>query len=308
MAARRVIQHKIDVLIRKVLRALFLLKMRITKNFRPTAYPYVTGDSFRALADHIFDQDRTLDPDAVAKRDIVFVGQEFLKKFFTEVHPAIKVPYVLICHNGDVPVDEGIVKYIDEKIIHFFAQDVVVGHEKITPIPIGLENMSYYIAGPTVLFRYLHRTAQRFRGQRKNKIFFNFSLSTNPAERGPARDLFLSHAHMETVDRFLTPYRHGKTLMRYKFVASPPGNAIESCRTWEALHLRTIPIVKDFVAMKYFQSLGLPLWVVKDWSELNSVTEEELARNYQTMMAAASWEALNMDFWIEKIMSAKNSS
>jgi len=306
--ARRKIGHVFDVNIRRSLRILFKMQAVITRRLRPTAYPYVTGDSFRVLADHVFDQDATFDPVAVAERDIVFVGQEFLKKFFTKIHPVIQTPYILICHNGDAPVDHEIIEYIDDKIIHFFAQDVVVGHEKVTPIPIGLENLSYYINGPTILFRYLHRIAKSFGGQRKNKIFFNFSVSTNPTERGYAQDLFVKNPVMETATRFLTPYRHGKTLMKYKFVASPPGNAIESSRTWEALYLKTVPIVKGFVAMRYFESLGLPMWIVEDWSELNSVTEKDLSKKYNEMMSAASWDALHMDFWIKKIAKFKNSA
>ena len=106
---------------------------------------------------------------------------------------------------------------------------------------------------------------------------------------------------METSRVMLTPIIHLKLLTTYKFVASPPGNAIESCRTWEALALRTVPIVKDFVAMKYFASLGLPIWVLHDWHELDGYTEQMLSDKYAELMKNANFEPLRMDFWINMI-------
>ena len=99
----------------------------------------------------------------------------------------------------------------------------------------------------------------------------------------------------------MTPRRHSRVMTTYKFVASPPGHAVESSRTWEALYLRTIPIVKDSVAIRYFASLGLPLFVVKDWRELENYTEEKLAATYEEYLKKANWEALHMDFWIAKV-------
>ncbi len=142
---------------------------------------------------------------------------------------------------------------------------------------------------------------------RKNRIFFRFSLQTNPPERGPARDLFLTLPYMDTVSVHLSSKMHAKILMAYKFVASPRGNSIESCRTWEALYLKCIPIVKDYVALTYFASLGLPLWVIKDWNELAGLTEEQLAQKYDELMATADFRPLHMDFWIEKIRTDQKS-
>ena len=106
---------------------------------------------------------------------------------------------------------------------------------------------------------------------------------------------------METFSEMLPPPLHMKYLMTYKFVASPPGNSIESCRTWEALHLKTIPIVKDYFAYRYFVSTGLPMWVVRDWRELDGISEQDLARKYDEYIENACWDALHMDFWIKKI-------
>ena len=282
-------------------RVLFRLWKRVTGNERPSSYPYVTGDSFRALADHIHDETSLIDPGKVMIGDVVFVSNPFLLSYLKNVHPRIKFPYVLIEHNGDENVDKEITDLLDEKIVRFYAQDVVAYHPKITPIPLALENLHIYVNGMT---RDLNRLERRIRKNppiRKNRIFFQFSIGTNPAERGPALEYFSKHPCMETVKYFLPPRIHWKKLSTYKFVASPPGHAIESCRTWEAMHMRTVPIIKDFPPSRYFAEIGLPVWVLKDWKELEEYDDKKLADKYEEFMKNANWEPLYMDFWIKMI-------
>jgi hypothetical protein len=298
--------YQYDVTIRRLGKVSFHLKMRLTGNTRPSSYPYISGDSFRVLANHIHEDGQTFEPTFVKTGDIIFCSQETLLDYFTSIHPKIINKYILICHNGDVTIDEKIVNLVDDKIAHFFAQDLIVEHPRITPIPIGLENLHFYIAGVTPFLKKLQRQIKRKRPVRKNRIFFNFSISTNPPERGPAREYFLKHPLMDTAVRFMTPRRHSRVLSTYKFVASPPGHAIESCRTWEAMYLGTVPIVKDFVAMNYFKSLGLPMWIVQDWAELEGLTSESLANLYKDFINKANYEALYMDFWINKIRDTQN--
>ncbi len=96
--------------------------------------------------------------------------------------------------------------------------------------------------------------------------------------------------------------------MTYKFVASPPGNSIESCRTFEGLHLKTVPIVQDYFAYRYFASVGLPLWIVKDWKELDTITEQDLITKYDAFIKNARWDALHMDFWIKIIRADQETA
>jgi len=275
-------------------------------NRRPPSYPYLAGDSFRAIADHIHDETQNTNPKNVLKGHSVFVSQGRIPDFFYEIHPHIEHQYVLICHNGDRPqIDATVTNLLDDKVIHFFAQDVLDEHPKVTPIPIGLENRHLCSAGVTSRIDTLQKKLSRRPATRQNKIFFSFSVHTNPAERGPARELFLRQPLMETPTRFLTPRAHNHKLISYKFVASPPGNSIESCRTWEALYLKTVPIVKNYAAYRHFVAIGLPLWIVNDWEELTPITSNELSQRYDKLIKEANWEPLHMDYWIKQINDAK---
>ena len=43
------------------------------KLFRPSSLPFVSGDTFRNFANHIFDETQTLKPKKVKEDDVVFL-------------------------------------------------------------------------------------------------------------------------------------------------------------------------------------------------------------------------------------------
>ncbi len=301
-----IVFKNVDKYFWKLVRIIFKTKDRISKNPRRGSYPYVTGDSFRKLADHIYDETDTFEPNIVKTGDIVFVGNPKTKYFLENIHPKIKNRYILIEHNGDSPIDKSIANLLDDKIIKFYAQDVIYEHEKIIPIPIGIENIYFYVNGIPQMYGYFVKSIKKHPPIKKNRVFFYFNVSTNPIERIPAKKYFSEHPCMDTVPQMLSQRYHLKTLCKYKFVVSPPGNAIESCRTWDALYMKTIPIVKNFVSMKYFEKIGLPIWIVNDWEELNGYTEEKFAQKYEFLTKNANWDPLHMDFWINMIKEDQN--
>ena len=285
----------------RVERALSRLAFKISGNTRPTSYPYVTGDNFRALADHIHDQTSTVQPDNVKQGDIVFVCNPMLLSYLQTIHPKIKHQYILVAHNGDESMDDTIASLLDDNIYRFYAQEATSFHPKFIPIPLGLENLHVFVNGNPRVYNALRKKVEQNPPIRKNKCFYRFSIVTNPPERGAAIELFKKSPIMETVSDWLSSQMHGEKLMTYKFVASPPGHAIESSRTFEGLYVKTVPVCKDFAAMRYFKSIGLPIWIVRDWKELAKCSEEELAKKYEDFMKNAVWDGLFMDFWVNLI-------
>ena len=278
--------------LRKTFRSIFH-----TLRCRPDSSPYITGDSFRKLAQHIYDETSTFDPTRVQTGDIVFVGSPQMNEFFNAVHPYILNRYILIQHNGDFMVDDTIAAYIDDKIIRFYAQIVIAKkHEKIIPIPIGIENKHH---GNEVFSFFLKRAAKQ--KAKKTRIFFHFSVQTNPPERGPALEYFKTHPAMDTIRTFVPYFSYKKILASYAFTVSPAGGTLGSHRTWEALYLRTIPIVKRTVDAEACAALGLPIWILDDWHELESYTESDLRKRYADTIAVANFEAIRMSYWKTRI-------
>lgn len=268
----------------------------LTGRKNPSSAPYVSGDTFRSLADHVYDGDSTIDPNSIKRKDIVFVGFSHLQDFFSTKHPYINQPYILISHNGDTTIDKKWTRFIDSKIIHWFSQNVSVKHPKLTPIPIGLENLDYYNHGVPKYFSTLKITNTI----KRCLIIFGFSIQTNFTERKKAFDYILNHPNSKQIEHRLNAVEYLKVLNEHAFVLSPPGNGIDCIRTWEALYLGVIPIVKRSVSTEYFKSLGLPLWVIDTWDELDKFSLESLQTVY-SKLTKKKIQALYISFWKDKI-------
>lgn len=283
----------------KLIRIIQKVQLTLLGDTRPSSYPFISGDSFRALADFVHDETGSFDPAKVKKGDIVFVGNPFMKDYFGTLHKRISNPYILIQHNGDFVVDDSIAELLDEKIICFFAQNTVVEHKKIIPIPIGVTNKYWSVAGMPWTYN------RKIITNKIPRIFFSFSPETNPKEREPAILYLKNHKCTDRPENFLAANEHTKLLNRYAFIASPPGQGPESARTWEALYMRTIPITKPFVGINYFTQLGLPIWTLRNWNELDNMTEKDLKDVYKKMIDNADFSALYMDFWIKRINACR---
>jgi hypothetical protein len=269
----------------------------LTRTRNPSSTPFISGDTFRSLADHVFDADQKLQPGAVKKWDSVFVDFPHLQSFFKKIHPKISARYILITHNGDTSIDSASLRFLDDKILHWFSQNVTVHHPKITPIPIGLENLDYYNHGVPSFFSEL----QKKQTPKLPSILYGFSIHTNPDERQPAYDYISHHPVAKKIPERLNGYEYLRTLNKYQFVLSPPGNGPDCIRTWEALYLGVVPIVKKSVATEYFASLGLPLWIVTSWRELDGYTPEKLQQKYLALTQDIDQTALYIPYWKARI-------
>ena len=229
---------------------------------RPASAPFVSGDSFRSISDHCVEPGGRFDPAAVKRGEVVFVQAFELEKFALRILPLIQEPFVLISHNGDVNIDNSFTGLASERrIIRWFAQNATIRHPKVTAIPIGLENRNLHCNGVVRDFRRLARN----RAAKRKRILYSFSVKTNQAERGAALAALQASPLAEDFGR-VNSRTYRKRLVRYAFVASPPGNGVDCHRTWEALYLGVIPIVRRSPFYDAFENL--PVLAVADWSEI----------------------------------------
>jgi len=199
--------------------ALFRMRMKLTGNTRPSSYPYISGDSYRILADHIHDETVSLVTENVRRGDIVFVANPRIYDYWKTVHPKISRPYILITNNGDENADESLSSYIDDKIIRWYAQSVLADHPKLTPAPTGLENLFRYQTGigyqtgNVSFFRKMQRRLKKHPIARKPRIFYQFKVRTNPKARQPALDYWSKHVLAETITHKLSPLPYLKSFL-----------------------------------------------------------------------------------------------
>lgn len=290
------IRFRTSIVWKRHLRRFIVKKLNLN---RPTYYPFITGDGFRALAQHILDENSSIDPHMVDDGDIVFVNADYLIDFFERMHPQIKRKYILITHNSDLNITREHIKYIDEKIIRWFAKNVLEGHEKVTPIPIGLVNTFCNSIGKTSdLPKIMKHTPLK-----EMAISFGFSLVSGK-DRIFLHELLNKKSfsvHIAEKNQRI----YFEKMQRCMFTASPEGNGADCHRTWEAIYLRTVPILTKNFFVTHFKQLGMPMLIIDDWHELEAITEQELEKLYKENVWEFDHPAMYMNYWIDLILKEK---
>ena len=271
----------------------------------PPSFPFLSGDTFRSIADYVMDVDPVSPPPEVTRPGVLFLSSWRIEEFRSHLLEKLQHPLVVITHHGDVDITE---KYRDvaehPRIIRWFAQNARFTHPKIEPLPIGLEDQRLHCAGHVRDFVWLRKRS----AIGKPRIVWGFSLGTNPDARFPCyRNLW----HNPVADELWWPLNarlYRKAICRYMFVASPPGNGVDCHRTWEAMYLRVVPILLEEYPFTHFAEKGLPLFLIKDWSELRSLELKRLEGFYANCAARFENPMLFFPYWRERIWIALQSA
>lgn len=279
------------------------------QDIRSSSYPFISGDTFRAIANHILDEtNQSLDPNTVQPYDIIFLKTDYAPSFFQIMHPKITNPYILITHNSDLSpifllsgncswMRTDLSAYLDDpKLVAWFAQNIDYRHPKLKPIPIGLAN-SRWPHGNVELFLQAIQHIPPLE-LRVPKIYLNFLVENNPTERQRALDILadLSFSHHA---KFKPPAQYLQEMKCYRYIVNPPGNGFDCHRIWEALLMGCIPIIKHSCLDPLYADL--PVIFVNDWAEINEYFLEQKYR--ELSQKTYSPEKIYADYWINAIRS-----
>jgi hypothetical protein len=246
---------------------------------RGSSSPFISGDTFRAFADHIFDETKiSFKPRDVKEGDVIFIKTDynFLESFFYRYHPHIRHKYIIVTHNSDHSTPGPFYEMLNSnKIIAWFGQNIEgKSHPKLFNIPIGIANQCWVHGNVDVFSKYSNKRGNIIRPY---LCYMNFSCETYPKERTQVRDCFLKYSWCKKAE--------GKNLESYledmsksKFVLSPRGNGLDCHRTWEALLMGAIPIVKASSLDPLYKDL--PVLIVDDWE---IITKKFLEEKYKEM-------------------------
>ena len=197
-------------------------------------------------------------------------------------------------------------------ILRWFPQNCMIRHEKITHIPIGLVYHAYYDAKDKS-----NPWSEKTKAAIDQENDIQQLLPSTPFWERKAKCYTTFHFHLHRGDRYeaftsipqslidyepipvdrLVSYKHQ---MEYAFVVSPFGGGPDCHRTWEALILGCIPIVKSSGMDPLFDDL--PVLLVEKWSD---VTQELLNDTIEKFKGRSfSYEKLTLPYWKEKINSS----
>jgi len=259
---------------------------------------------------------------------VIHVCTQALPNFVKRVLPSISVPFKLLTNNSDktLPSDYSaecstILKH--PLLIKWFSQNWETDNEKVEQIPIGLDYHSLKPSGtpkfswsPPEVHRWGWGIKKRAIEQERDLLSLKYS-SPDFSQRqikAYANFQFLMWTRYGKIDRKDAIEKVSKHLVFYEpvkttrdvcwrnmvscaFVLSPQGNGLDCHRTWEALCLGSIPIVKSSGINTLFDDL--PVWVVQDWTEVTEENMRKIIENFRSK--SFNYDKLTLKYWQSKI-------
>jgi hypothetical protein len=258
----------------------------------------------------------------------IYVCTDALPYFVENILHNIQHDFVLVTGDSDATVPGGVIDLwgnprplSDEhclqianhsKLINWFVQNCILNHDKVIQIPIGLDyhtisndhSKSWRGADEGTspkdqekLLMDIKEKSQPF-FERINKIYVNFS--TNLLDEKDQRTVAVNNTPSHLVERDLDfRIRSGvwKKYSEFSFVLSPYGGGLDCHRTWEALNMGCIPIVKPIGSNSLFEDL--PVLIVNDWSEINDDLLTETIEIFKNKKF--NYNKLNLSYWVNKL-------
>ena len=239
---------------------------------------------------------------------------------FLKIYKTIPNRFILVSGDCDETIPNDIftsqAEFLDfmndKKLIHWFSQNcVLTNHPKLTQMPIGLDYHTLsggsHSWGPQATPIYQELTLNRIRDnaqpfwEREIKAYASFHLFVN-TKYGYDRIDAINKIPEESVYYEPTKVQRNESWQnqsKYAFVISPHGNGLDCHRTWEALVLGCIPIVKRSPLDKLYDEL--PVLIVDAWTD---ATLEKMAETVSEFKEKTfNYNKLSLNYWVSKINS-----
>ncbi len=256
---------------------------------------------------------------------IVYMRSKELRQF---VGNAVNLAMPIILITGDCtdtmptdifPVAQDFTRFIEnDKIIHWFSQNCVrTSHPKLSQIPLGLDYHTIEAnkvpawgpqASPLSQEMQLKSIPQTPFWEREVKCYSNFHFLMTTRYGKEDRKAAIENVPKELV--FYEPHKTArfegwKTQSKYAFVLSPLGNGYDCHRTWEALLLGCIVVMKKNPIDELFADL--PVLLVDEWSQVTQELLENTVKEYRKKFndKKFNYEKLNLTYWTKKILDKK---
>lgn len=256
---------------------------------------------------------------------VVYVISSALKDWFNKIYPELLIKNIkIILVTGDavksnplesLEIDKDALNKIKKEgvIYHWFCQNCDIDSEDyLTPIPVGLDyhtihKKNYWGEFQThniiqdLDINFLSRNRLGNFNNRKYDLFCDIHLNShNMSERIIAFEKSKDISNVFFVCERIKRSEYWKKMKLSKFIISPPGVGLDCHRSWEALALGVVPIIKSSKLSKIFQNL--PVLIVDSFEEIN----DELLRSYK-LQNNYDLKKITLKFWIDQIKMKKIS-
>jgi hypothetical protein len=254
--------------------------------------------------------------------DTIYVCTLTLQHFINKILPTLTIPFVLVTGDCDIEIPKQIftdtsfnIFISNPLIIHWFCQNWTGNHPKITHMPIGLDLHSMTSTNSwgditsshdqEEILSIISDNSPPF-WERKSKCYSNFHFSIRGQyykDRQDAIDnipkdlIFLEPSTITRQETWLNQ-------SEYAFIISPHGNGLDCHRTWEALCLGSIPIVKSSKIDPLFHDL--PVLIVDSWSDITQKLLDDTIHKFKN--TTFNYNKLTLKYYTDLFNSKKLDS
>jgi len=251
---------------------------------------------------------------------IVYVHSSAILDFYKNYFPKIKHEFVLV--SGDstktMPYDQlsenEFEDFInDRRLLHWFCQNAdLSNHPKFSPIPVGLD---YHTLSS---IKEKHKWGEKRSPVEQESLLIKLAEEAPPTEERIAKIYATFHFYMtgrygyDRVDALANIQNEAVFYERsqmerqvtwaaqaqYAFVASPLSNGLDAHRTWEALVLGCIPVIKKSPIAPLLENL--PALIVDDWHEVTQERLDDYLNYYRLNKHMFKFDQLTLKYWVDR--------
>jgi len=245
--------------------------------------------------------------ESLKDNDSIHVHMNYFENFCYHFLPTISKKFYLFTGDSDTSPNNfhHLVKKINENpfLIFWYGQNLTQCLSKMHHLPIGLDyhtlsnNQLWW--GPTeapILQEQRILNIINKNHNRQMKIYSTFHFELNRGDRNEA----YSEIPKELIDYEQNKVSRVETWenqSKYFFVASPFGNGLDCHRTWEALIMGCIPIIKSSGLDNLFENL--PVLLVNKWSDINIKLLEETVKKFEKYRPFHQNKKLQLKYWVK---------
>ena len=249
---------------------------------------------------------------------VIYICSSSIPYFKENVLSALKIPFILVGGDCDETIPNDIFRNEAEFIhfvenpflIHWFSQNLVRKHSKMTKIPIGMDYHTMTSStqwGPVTppyeqesLIKTVKNDSLPF-WERTLKCYANFHFLMTTKHGYDRKDavkmvdktlVFYEPTHIPREDTW-------KAQSKYAFVICPHGGGYDCHRLWEALILGCIPIVKKSNIDELYQDL--PVLIVDQWEDITEDLLKATIAAFRERKDSFAYEKLTLKYWMDKI-------
>jgi hypothetical protein len=256
------------------------------------------------------------------KNPTIYICSSAIQNFIQVLLSTINFKFILVSGDCDETIPNEILssenfnKFInDDRLVHWFCQNIIAKHPKITIMPIGLDYHTMTtrdIWGPITscldqekILNSIIKNSKPFY-KREIKCYANFHFFMTTKYGYDRKDAFANinkeivFYEQHHVSRLVTWNKQKE----YAFVICPHGGGFDCHRNWEALCLGCIPIVKTSAIDHLYDDLHV--LIVNNWNDITQeLLEQTIARfKKKHKKNEFNYKKLSLKYWTHLFKSS----